>query len=135
MSSETTPLPRDEYQRRLEQRRSVHERLRGVSDRLSTARGVAFLAAVALIALASAFSLVPAWTILLPVVVFVGDATLRTAMPDHVLTRGLLPWIKRHQAIKLDEATRLQVIQRIEELERTTDRKAAARAHVAALST
>jgi predicted ATPase len=71
MSSETTPLPRDEYQRRLEQRRSVHAARKSISDRLSAARGGVFLLAIALV-VASALQWVPAWTVLLPAGVFVG---------------------------------------------------------------
>jgi predicted ATPase len=86
MSSETTQHPRDEYQRRLEQRRSGHERLRAVSDRLSAARGGVFLLAVGTIAVAAldgsaatlpswvaaAVQWVPVWAVLLPGVAFVG---------------------------------------------------------------
>ena len=82
-------------------------------------------------ALASFLGLAP--DLLLPVVVLVGGCTLKTPMPDNVLTRGLVPWIKGHTAKKLDESARLCAIEALGGLERTTDRKSAARAHVAAL--
>jgi len=71
MSSATTQLPRDEYQRRLDQRRSVHADRKTISDRLSAARGIVFLLAIALV-VGTALQWVPAWTILLPGGVFVG---------------------------------------------------------------
>jgi predicted ATPase len=72
MSSETTQLPRDEYQRRLEQRRVIHAGYRVAGDRLSTARGLVFLSAVALLIAAIVFPAVPMWTVLPPLVGFVG---------------------------------------------------------------
>ncbi len=66
-----------------------------------------------------------------PVVMFIGDSQFKTPMPSNVLNRGLLPWITNHTATLLDPAAVQQANARLDELHRATDRKAAARDHVA----
>jgi hypothetical protein len=61
---------------------------------------------------------------------FIGDTQFKTPLPGNVLNRGLLPWIRNHTATLLDSSVVHQAIARIDELHRTTDRKAAARDHV-----
>lgn len=69
-----------------------------------------------------------------PVVMFIGDTQLKTPLPGNVLNCGLLPWIRNHTARILDSAAVQQVNAHLEELNRSTDRKAAARDHVKALN-
>jgi len=69
----------------------------------------------------------------LPVVFFIGNSELKTPMPDKVLTRGLVPWIKRHGEIRLDPASTEKAIACLDQLQRSTDRRTAAREHLAAL--
>lgn len=68
-----------------------------------------------------------------PVVSFIGDTEFKTVMPPNVLNRGLLPWIKNHTATLLDHSAWQQAASRLDELNRSTDRKAAARNHLAAI--
>lgn len=68
-----------------------------------------------------------------PVVFFVGEAEFKTEMPTNVLNRGLLPWIMNHTATLLDPSSWQQAVSRLDGLHRSTDRKAAARAHIEAI--
>jgi restriction system protein len=67
------------------------------------------------------------------VVLFIGNSELKTPMPDNVLNRGLVPWIKRHEEIRLDSDSTEKAIACLEHLQRSTDRRTAARKHLAAL--
>jgi restriction system protein len=69
----------------------------------------------------------------LPVVFFIGHSELKTPMPPNVLNHGLIPWIRRHTAPLIDPATAQKAIAQLDHLHRTTHRKSAARAHLAAL--
>ncbi|MES2439562.1 MAG: nuclease-related domain-containing protein [Verrucomicrobiota bacterium] len=68
-----------------------------------------------------------------PVVFFIGGAEFKTPMPPNVLDRGLLPWIKRHTATLLDPASLRRIHSSLDELDLTTDRKAASRDHLKAI--
>jgi hypothetical protein len=68
-----------------------------------------------------------------PVIYFMGDTTFKTPMPANVIHRGLRPWIENHRHTILDAGQVDQILKVVAELERTTDRKAAARTHVAAI--
>jgi len=69
----------------------------------------------------------------LPVVFFIGNTQLKTAMPHNVLNNGLISWIRSHWTAKLIPPTFTQVVSQLNELERTTNRSIAAREHLAAL--
>ncbi len=69
----------------------------------------------------------------LPVVIFIGDAEFKTEMPENVLNRGLIDWIKKHNAVRIDSAIIQRACSRLDELNRNTDRRKAAREHLAAL--
>jgi hypothetical protein len=69
------------------------------------------------------------------VVFFIGDADFKTAMPDNVLNRGLIPWIKQHTDPLLDADAWQIAAERLDELARATDRRSASRNHLAALET
>jgi len=72
MSSPTNPeTPRLEYERRLQRRAAVLARLQVTDARLSTARGVCFFAAVALLAAGSAMEDLPMWSAAAPAGLFV----------------------------------------------------------------
>ena len=68
-----------------------------------------------------------------PVVLFIGDSDFKTPLPGNVLNRGLVPWIKRHGEIRLDPASTEKAIASLERLHRSTNRRIAARDHLAAL--
>jgi hypothetical protein len=68
-----------------------------------------------------------------PVVLFIGNSELKTRMPDNVLNRGLVPWIKRHVEVRLEPDSTEKAIACLEHLQRSTDRRTAAREHIAAL--
>lgn len=69
----------------------------------------------------------------LPVVFFIGDATFKTPMPPNVLNQGLTKWIRQHQQTRLDHSAVAKAVTTLDKIHRFTDRKAAARAHVAAI--
>ena len=69
----------------------------------------------------------------LPLVFFIGDAQFKTPMPSHVLNKGLTTWILQHQEIRLNSIALENARATLEEIHRSTDRKAAARAHVTAI--
>jgi hypothetical protein len=71
----------------------------------------------------------------LPVVFFIGNTELKTAMPHNVINRGLISWIKRHRGIRLDAPSTTKAVARFDHLHRSTDRRSAARQHLAALRT
>jgi restriction system protein len=68
-----------------------------------------------------------------PVVCFSGDAEFKTPMPDNVLNRGLRSWIDQHTVAVLDANAWQQAGSRLDELSRSTDRREAARNHLAIL--
>ena len=69
----------------------------------------------------------------LPVVFFIGDAEFKNPVPSNVLNHGLTRWIHQHHETRLDPAALEKAVSILEETHRSTDRKAAARAHLAAL--
>jgi hypothetical protein len=69
----------------------------------------------------------------LSVVFFIGDAQFKTPMPPHVLNKRLIPWILQHQQTRLDPTALEKALATLQEIDRGTDRKAAARAHMAAI--
>jgi hypothetical protein len=69
------------------------------------------------------------------IVFFIGETEFKTEMPDNVLNRGLIPWITKHTTPLLSPDVWQTAAERLAELDRTTDRKAAAKAHVADLKT
>jgi hypothetical protein len=69
----------------------------------------------------------------LPVVFFIGDAQFKTPMPPNVLSKGLMSWILQHQQTRLDATAVGKTLAILREIDLSTDRKAAARAHVAAI--
>lgn len=69
----------------------------------------------------------------LPVVFFIGNATFKTPMPPNVLHQGLSQWLRQHQETRLDPSAVAKAVITLVEIHRSTDRKAAARAHVAAI--
>jgi restriction system protein len=70
-----------------------------------------------------------------PVVMFIGDTQFKTPLPGNVLNRGLLPWIRNHTATLLDPSAVQRANALLDDLHRSTDRKAAAREHLKALQT
>lgn len=66
----------------------------------------------------------------LPAVFFIGNSEFKTEMPGNVLNHGLLKWIKSHTVPRLDSTTLQQANLRLDHLNRSTNRKAAARNHV-----
>ena len=64
---------------------------------------------------------------------FIGDATLKTDLPPNVLTNGLRTYIKNKAAVILEPETVAHCQVALTELDRTTDRKAAAKQHEANL--
>eukprot|EP00913_Durusdinium_trenchii_P010903 g10232.t1 len=80
--SELAAEPKIEYERRLHDREAAALRHESLSNRLSSARGVVFLAGLAL-AIASASSLgVPAWTVAIPLVIFVALVIIHAGVAD-----------------------------------------------------
>ena len=69
----------------------------------------------------------------LPVVFFIGDAEFKNPMPPNVVNHGLTRWILQHQEARLDSSVLEKAISILEEIQRSTDRNAAARTHLAAL--
>lgn len=69
----------------------------------------------------------------LPVVFFIGDAKFKNPMPPNVLNHGLTRWIRQHQEARLDSAVLEKAISILDQIHRSTDRKAAAHAHLTAL--
>jgi hypothetical protein len=67
------------------------------------------------------------------VIFFIGDATFKTPMPANVINKGLLPWIENHRNTIFDAGQVGQIRKARAEHELNTDRKAAARAHMAAI--
>ena len=69
-----------------------------------------------------------------PVVIFIGNAELKTAMPDNVLTRGLIQWIKKHPDGILNAESFHHAAATLDNLDRTTNRRVAAQEHLKALA-
>lgn len=69
------------------------------------------------------------------VVFFIGETEFKTEMPDNVLNRGLIPWITKHTTPLLAPGVWQVAAERLADLDRSIDRKSAAKAHVAALAT
>lgn len=69
----------------------------------------------------------------LPVVFFIGDAEFKNPVPSNVLNHGLIRWIHQHQATRLDPSALERAVSTLDQIHRSTDRKDAARAHLAAL--
>jgi restriction system protein len=70
----------------------------------------------------------------LSVVFFIGNAEFKNPMPPNVLNQGLTRWISQHQEIRLDSSALEKSVSTLDQIHRSTDRKVAARAHVAAIS-
>lgn len=68
-------------------------------------------------------------------VFFIGENEFKTEMPDNVLNRGLSAWITKHTIPLLSPDIWQSAAGRLSDLDRSTDRKSAAKAHVAALET
>lgn len=68
-----------------------------------------------------------------PVVFFIGESEFKTPMPANVLNKGLRAWILQHQETRLDLAAIEKAAAILREIDLATDRKAAAKAHVAAI--
>lgn len=69
-----------------------------------------------------------------PVVIFVGNAELKTPMPDNVLTRGLIQWIKNNPDGILNTESFQHAVAALDKLDRTTNRRVAAQEHLKALA-
>lgn len=69
----------------------------------------------------------------LPVVFFIGSAEFKTPMPPNVLNQGLTRWLRQHQETRVDPSAVEKAVSILDQIHRATDRKAAARAHVAAI--
>ncbi len=68
-------------------------------------------------------------------VFFIGDSQFKTPMPSNVLNKGLTSWILQHQDVHLDPTAHEKALAILNEIHRTTDRKAAARQHLIDLKT
>lgn len=62
-----------------------------------------------------------------PMVFFIGGAGFKTPIPENVLTRGLRPWILSHDKAILGPTARQRAVEKLTELSRSPDRKAAMR--------
>ncbi|MCF7675645.1 MAG: NERD domain-containing protein [Akkermansiaceae bacterium] len=67
------------------------------------------------------------------VVFFIGDATFKTPMPDNVLNRGLLDWIKAKKTRLLTPPEVATTIGRLSALDQATERKSARGEHLSHL--
>lgn len=67
------------------------------------------------------------------VILFIGDAQLKTALPPNVLTQGLGGYIRTHQEPVLAPEVAAKCNQSLDQLSQSTNRRAAARQHLAAL--
>ena len=61
-------------------------------------------------------------------------ALLIVVIPSNVLNQGLTRWIHRHQETRLDPTALGKAFSILDQIHRSTDRKAAARANLAANS-
>lgn len=68
-----------------------------------------------------------------PVVFFIGEAEFKTEMPPNVLNRGLVSWIESHDAVFLPPSLVEKILLNLCALVDSTDKKAASRAHIAAI--
>jgi len=68
-----------------------------------------------------------------PVVIFIGNAEFKTAMPDNVLNSGLIPWIKTHPDGILATESFQNAADSLDSLDKATNRRDAARNHLKAL--
>lgn len=68
-----------------------------------------------------------------PVVFFIGNSEFKTQMPPNVINRGLILWIKNHQATLLDPAVFQASLSRLDELNHNTHRGHSAKQHLAAM--
>lgn len=68
-----------------------------------------------------------------PLVFFIGNAQFKTEMPDNVLNHGLVRWIKNHTTPRLAPSQFEQIASRLDHLDRTTNRRTAARLHLQAM--
>ncbi len=68
-----------------------------------------------------------------PVVFFIGEAEFKTEMPPNVLNRGLISWIESHDAVFLPPSLVENILLNLCALVDSTDKKAASRAHIAAI--
>lgn len=62
-------------------------------------------------------------------VVFVGQSTFKTPMPDNVISKGLNGWILAHSTLSLTPPELESVRARLVDLDQHTDRNAASRTH------
>ena len=69
----------------------------------------------------------------LPVVFFIGDAEFKNPVPPNVLNHGLTRWFHQHQETRIDPTALEKAVTILNEINCSTDRKAAARAHLVAL--
>ena len=67
------------------------------------------------------------------VVFFTGEATFKTPLPDNVLRRNLLHWIRKHSETLLSPKEISQSTAALHQLHLSTDRRVAAKEHLADL--
>lgn len=67
-------------------------------------------------------------------VMFIGDTTFKTPMPDNVINRGLISWIRAKHAVLLESAPFERASRLLHELQTTTNRRKAKRAHLAQMN-
>jgi restriction system protein len=67
------------------------------------------------------------------VVIFMGEAEFKTPMPENVLNRGLITWIKNRQQVLLDDRQVQGINQQLQVHIKFTDRHKVSREHVQAL--
>lgn len=65
------------------------------------------------------------------IIFFIGNSTLKTPMPENVLNRGLTDFIRSHKTPILTPAEQQAADEALTQLESSTDRKQAAKQHVA----
>jgi hypothetical protein len=88
--------PASEYQRRLAERLAALKRLQRLDDRLALARGLTFLAALAVAIYWFFDRTIPLWPIALPLVGFVGLVLVHGTVSDRLeLARGAVEYYKR----------------------------------------
>jgi len=96
MTVSTAYDPASEYQRRLAERLAALSRLQRLDDRLAAARGLTFLAALAVAIYWFFDRTIPLWPITLPLAAFVGMIALHGTVSDRLdLARTAVEYYKR----------------------------------------
>ncbi|MFN4806297.1 MAG: hypothetical protein ACK46A_08310 [Akkermansiaceae bacterium] len=67
------------------------------------------------------------------VVLFIGNTEFKTEMPDNVLNDGLSRWLQCRTEPRIVTSIVDQAVSQLSELDRTTNRRSAAREHYKAL--